>query len=382
MNFKKLILIVFAVLAGSLLLIIFAMFRKIDVPSPELPQQTEWAAPEISFNPETGMASMEISVLTYNIAALPFPIACGKSSRLTDEKGKRIPIACNRSKGVIAIADALADLRAQGNEPDVVLMQEAFLPAVAEIAGVAGYPNWAAGPGPEDTGPKVSDRASKSFIEDRKFWKGEKWGKRQPSGLLVISDFQITEHINFPFYEWECAGFDCLANKGVILARLRIPGLPDLLEVVTSHYNAKGASGVPIARAHEAHRLQVDGTLEFLRSTSNFDLPGIWGGDMNMRRSEDRLRYFVDQAGDGLHEVSSYCVENPANCDLNINDKSEQPWFQTQDLQGWADGTRVSIEPIRMEEIFDKPVSGKMLSDHSGFLVVYRLSWLAQDPGS
>jgi hypothetical protein len=40
------------------------------------------------------------------------------------------------------------------------------------------------------------------------------------------------------------------------------------------------------------------------------------------------------------------------------------------------------VEPIRMEEIFDKPVDGKMLSDHSGFLVVYRLSWPIQESGS
>jgi hypothetical protein len=378
MNFKKLILIVFAVLAGSLLLFIFALFRKIDVPAPEITQQTEWATPEISFNQETGMASMEISVLTYNIAALPFPIACGKSSRLTDEKGKRIPIACNRSKGVKAIANALAELRKQGVEPDVVLVQEAFLPVSAEIATVAGYPNWVAGPGPEDTGPRYSERASESFIRNRRFWKGEKWGKRQPSGLLVVSNFQIVEHFNFPFYEWECAGFDCLANKGVILARLHVPGLPQLLSVVTTHYNAKGASGVPIARAHEAHRLQVDATLEFLDATVNFDLPGIWGGDLNMRRSEDRISYFVDQSGDALREVSSYCTENPANCEMNIHDNSDQPWFQTQDLQGWADGAQVSVEPIRMEEIFDQPVNGKMLSDHSGFLVDYRLSWPVQ----
>jgi len=349
-----------------------------DVPSPEFPQHGEWAVPAISIDHETGMASMDISVLTYNIAALPYPIGCGKTSRLTDEKGKLIPIACNRKKAVYAIANALAELRAQGDEPDVVLLQEAFLPEVSEIAGIAGYPNWVAGPGVEDTGPRYSERASEAFIENRSFWKGEKWGKRQPSGLLIISNFQIVEHLNFPFYEWECAGYDCLANKGVALARLHISGMPDLLGVITAHYNSKAASGVPLARAHEAHRLQVDAALEFLRTTSNFELPAIWGGDMNMRRSEERLIYFVDQTKGGLNEVSSYCIENPENCELNITDKSDQPWFQTQDLQGWSDGIQVSVEPIRMEEVFDQSVDGKMLSDHSGFLVIYRLSWLAQ----
>ena len=100
-----------------------------------------------------------------------------------------------------------------------------------------------------------------------------------------------------------------------------------------------------------------------------------------MRRSQDSIRYFVQQAGERLNEVSSYCLENPDRCDLNIQDNSDEPWFQTQDLQGWADGVRVSIEPKRMEEIFDQPENGKMLSDHNGFLVVYRLSWPVQDPG-
>jgi hypothetical protein len=378
MSLKKLVTITFVALAGILLIFIFTLFRQMDVPSPKLPQQGEWDSPDVTFDPETGIASMTVSVLTYNIAALPFPVACGKLSRSTDENGNRIPIACNRKSGVLKIAHALRSLRDKGLEPDIILLQEAFLPVVSEIADIAGYPNWVAGPGPDDLGPKYSDRASAAFVENRNFWKGEKWGKRQPSGLLVASDFQIVEHIKFPFFEWECAGFDCLANKGLTLTRLRIQGLPDLLEVVTAHYNAKGASGVPIERAHEAHRLQVDAALEFLRTTSNFDLPAIWGGDMNMRRSEDRIRYFIQQTGDGLNEVSSYCVDNPDRCDLNIGDNSDQPWFQTQDLQGWADGVRVSIEPTRMEEIFDEPEDGKMLSDHNGFLVVYRLSWPAQ----
>jgi hypothetical protein len=376
MKIRKIIVSVFALLAIVLVIFVTLLFRRIDVVSPPLPQAGEWVSPKISTDASTGMASMEISVLDYNVAGLPFPIGCGKASRQTDEKGKRIPIACDRSEGVRAIGDALADLRVQGIEPDIILLQEAFIPAVAEIAGRAGYPNWIAGPGPNETGPKYSKRASESFITERRFWKGEKWGKRQPSGLLIASNFQISEQFNFPFYEWECAGFDCLANKGVMLARIRIPGLPDLLEIATTHYNAKKASGVPLERAHAAHRLQVDATLEFISQTSDYDLPMIWGGDLNMRRSEDRINYFVEQSGPDLNEVSSHCLEHPDTCRMRIRNKSDEPWFETQDLQGWGSGKRVTVEPISVEEIFDQPVDGKMLSDHSGFLVVYRLSWI------
>ena len=380
MKARKLLTLIILVLALAILVFIVLLFRRIDVESPPLPQESAaWSHPGISIDGASGMVSMEISVLDYNVAGLPFPIACGKSSRQTDAEGKRIPIACNRSAGLRRIGDALADLRTQGIEPDIILLQEAFIPAAAEIAGRAGYPNWVSGPGPDDTGPRFSARASESFISKRSFWKGEKWGKRQPSGLLIASNFQIVEQFNFPFYEWECAGFDCLANKGVMMARIRIPGLPDLLEILTTHYNAKKASGVSLQRAHEAHRLQVAATVEFIEGTSDYALPMIWGGDLNMRRSDDRINYFVEQAGAELNEVSSYCIEHPDTCRMRVRSESDEPWFETQDLQGWGSGKRVTIEPISVEEIFDQPIDGKMLSDHSGFLVVYRLSWI--EPG-
>lgn len=260
MKLRKHVAYVTATLAVAILVFGVMLFRKLDLPPPPPLKEGGWSEPEIVFDEATGMASTLISVLDYNIAGLPFPIACGKKSRLTDAEGERILIACDRAGGARVIGDALAVLRARGLVPDVLLLQEAFIPASAEIPRRGGYPNWVNGPGPMDTGPRYSERANASFISDRSFWKGEKWGKRQPSGLLIASNFLIAEHFNFPFYEWECAGFDCLANKGVMLARLRIPGVPGLLEVVTTHYNAKKASGVPLERANAAHALQVDAT--------------------------------------------------------------------------------------------------------------------------
>jgi len=379
MKLRKLVVSIAITLAVAMLIGGVLLFRKLDLPPPPLPTEGGWIQPEITVDETTGMASILISVLDYNIAGLPFPIACKKKSRMTDAQGKRIPIACNRATGARAIGDALADLRARGLAPDVVLLQEAFIPASAEVPKRGGYPNWVNGPGPKDTGPRHSERASESFINERNFWKGEKWGKRQPSGLLIASNFLIAEHFNFPFYEWECAGFDCLANKGVMLARLRIPGMPGLLEVATTHYNAKGASGVSLERANEAHGLQVDATQEFMSSTSNLEFPMIWGGDFNMRHSDERLNYFVDQSGTGLNEVSSWCIENRETCKMRINTKGDEPWRVTQDLMGWGPGKHVNVEPVSIEEIFDETVDGKMLSDHNGFLVVYRLSWQQDD---
>jgi endonuclease/exonuclease/phosphatase family metal-dependent hydrolase len=362
-----------------ILVFIAIIVRKIEVVSPPVPQRGNVHDPKVVVDQATDTASMEISVMIYNVAGLPWPIGCGKSSRETDENGKRYPIACNRSEGVRSIGDILGRLRGLELEPDILMLQEAFVEASDEVAERAGYPNWVSGPGPDDPAPKFSERASEEFLAERSFWKGEKIGKRQPSGLLIASNFPIIEQFNFPFYAWECAGFDCLANKGLTMVRVQVPGLPDPLEVITTHYNAKNSSGVSVERAHTAHRLQVDATREFLLQHSRFELPAIWGGDLNMRHSEDRIVYFVEQAGDSLNEVSSWCMKNPGDCDVKIRSDSETPWFEYQDLQGWTSGTRVKVRPIRIEEVFDDPVDGIMASDHTGFVVIYRLSWPVSD---
>ena len=258
---------------------------------PAPPQMGVSRSPEVTIDTATGTASMEITVLIYNVAGLPWPIAKGKSSRDTDADGKRIPIAGKRSSALKKIGNTLGELREQGVEPDIILLQEAFIADSAEIPKRGGYPNWVAGPGRKDTGPKYSDRASEEFIAERKLLKGEKSGKGTSSGLLLASNFPIVELFNHPFKQWECGGFDCLANKGVLAAELEIPGLPDHLMVVTTHFNSRGASGVTSERALAVHNLQVDDANEFILNLGKDDMPYIWGGDLNMRQADDRLEY-------------------------------------------------------------------------------------------
>jgi endonuclease/exonuclease/phosphatase family metal-dependent hydrolase len=361
-------------LASLILIFLWTSFGgKLIYPNP--PQSDIARAPEISINQDSGLASMEISVLIYNVAGLPWPIACGKKSRQTDANGERIPIKCNRSAAVKKIGAMLGQMRKQGTEPDVVLIQEAFLSASAQIPELAKYPNWVAGPDRGELGPTYSDRASEQFIAERKFWKGEKAGKIQSSGLLLASNFPIVELHNNPFNQWECAGFDCLANKGMLVVELEIPGLPDLLAVATTHFNARGASGVSNERALAAHNLQVDDANEFLENLERDHLPFIWGGDLNMRQADDRIEYFVERSAGTLNEVSSYCVNPATDCEVRINWETDTPWYETQDLQGWVSGNQVRIEPVSVQALFDEPLDGYMPSDHNGLLVNYRLSW-------
>lgn len=346
----------------------------------DTPQRGLDRQPVITVDEATGIASMEISVMVYNTAGLPWPLGCGKRSRKVDEKGQRIPIACDRAGAQEEIGDTLRAMREAGTEPDVIMLQEAFIEASEQIPIRGGYRNWVAGPTSDNLAPVYSERAPAEFIEGRSFLKGERLGKWQSSGLIIASDYPIHVRYSHPFYQWECAGFDCLANKGVLTVELDIPGLPDPLALTTVHFNSRGASGVSEERALTAHQLQLDDTDEYLDSLQRPYLPFIWGGDLNMRRADDRIRYFVKRAtedGDELNEVSSFCVEYPDRCTVLIEWDTDAPWYETQDLQGWSKGYRVDIEPVQIEERFDAPVNGVMPSDHNALLVHYRLSWPA-----
>jgi len=354
---------------------LFASACSVQLRYPELPQTAVVRVPAISTNLSSETASMEITVLIYNVLGMPWPIGCGKKSRDTDDNGKRLPVACVRSTALKKIGDTLGELRQQGLEPDIILLQEAFITASTEIPDRGRYPNWVAGPGRKDLGDKYSERASAEFISERSFWKGEKSGKFMSSGLLLASNFAIMKLYNHPFNQWECGGIDCLANKGLLVAELQIPGLPDNLAVATTHYNARGQSGVSEARSLAAHNLQVAETTEFLRELNKERLPFIWGGDFNMRYADDRIRYFVRRSGGQLNEVSSFCVDPLTDCEVRIKWDTDTPWYETQDLQGWVSGSRVSVAPIKVEAIFDELVDGVMPSDHNGLLVHYRLTW-------
>jgi len=364
--------LIVAVLVVTTLLVITCSGHPVYPVSPQMGLARE---PEITRDPATGKASMTVSVLIYNVAGLPWPVGCGKKSRDVDDRGERIPIACNRSSALKEIGDTLGQLRRRGAEPDIVLLQEAFVSAAAEIPVRGGYPNWVAGPGSRDLGSRYSERASREFIEERSFWKGEKLGKLQPSGLILASNFPIAVHYAHPFNQWECGGFDCLANKGLLVVELQIPGLPQNLALATTHYNARNSTGVSNERALLAHNLQVEETSAFLEELDKDSLPFIWGGDLNMRHAPDRIEYFVERAGDSLNEVSSYCSHPATDCEVRIRWDSDKPWFETQDLQGWVPGALVLVEPVRVEAVFDEPVNGVMPSDHNGLLVFYRLSW-------
>ena len=326
--------------------------------SAPLPQQALAKTADISTDAQTGRQQMHLSVLIYNVAGVPWPARSG------------------RHPAFRKIERDLAQLYNQGRRPDVLMLQEAFTPRSGQIGKNVGYPNWVRGPRAKH---KISVNAPPldgDFIKGRRFWKGEKLGKILSSGLYLYSVYPITSLTMTPFGRHTCAGYDCLANKGVMMAVIEIPGVPEPIQVMNTHLNARKASGVGIKRTLYAYQQQVNEIKLLLDSDLRADWPFIYGGDFNTRRSSARFDHKVENIPGTV--VDYYCAATKNTCDVRLSWDGDEPWMDTQDLQGFGHGGKVRIRPVRLEAMFDEPYKGKKLSDHDGYLVTYELSWLKE----
>jgi len=302
---------------------------------------------------------MTLKVLTYNIEGLGFPARKGRGPDLA-EIGKR-----------------LSAMRADGIGPDIILFQEMFSGAAKKAVASTGYP--AITPG-----PTVSTRPNGSTQEKlpgkSKIKRGEIGIRFQGSGLAIASRWPIIASDVRAYGPRSCAGYDCLANKGIVLARVYIPGLPTPIDFYDTHMNARGASKAPAARNLAAHDRQALEASQFIDSTHNDYYPVIFGGDFNMRKSEERWENFTRyQPMTLVHRV---CNNPTSGCEVKMSWDGDAPWMDTQDLQFYYSGSPITVRPIRVQAIFDGSPGSPVLSDHDGYMVTYRLEWLASAANS
>ncbi len=331
---------------------------------PPLPQQNVVRPPQVNIDNISGEHSITVDVLIYNVAALPWPILA------------------NRTRALRLIGAELAEMRKLNIEPDIVLIQEGFRRTIKYMIADSGYPNWVRGPKTGDKMPKFSPRAPEAFKHERKFWKGERLGKIMDSGLYILSNWPILTKQTQPFYRYECAGFDCGSNKGILGAAIEVPNMPGYLQLFTTHMNARGSTGVSEQRSLQAHNLQIDHLDEYIDTHWSSDHPLIFGGDFNMKEARERLDYASGRILKPYDIVQHYCTVIDLECEVRMSYDSDEPWLDTNDLQGWASGSQVKVKAIMVEALFDEPhpqapkIKGtRNLSDHDGLLVRYRLSW-------
>jgi endonuclease/exonuclease/phosphatase family metal-dependent hydrolase len=303
--------------------------------------------------PVARTASAEVSVLTYNVRGLPWPFAIGRAAALK------------------AIGRELATLRAEGRQPDIVLIQEGFRGEVADLVKASGYRYWVQGPSRSERPRDVPPADGQDFKPARYRASGEGWGKFAGAGLHVLSDAPITDVTDIAYRY--CAGLDCLANKGAMLARIALPHVPGEIDVVNTHLNSKRASRTPLAHSLQAHNLQVEELQGFIADHHAAGAPLLVGGDFNVKGSAARYDFLA--AARPYKVVSEYCSAPASACEGQTADSASRPWLRSQDLQGFEGGPAVDVRPIGVATVFGKDQSGARLSDHDGYLVRYRLSW-------
>lgn len=295
----------------------------------------------------------EVSVLTYNVKGLPWPLAT------------------EREEPLRRIATGLQQLCGDAERPDVVVLQEAFGEAADDFVRRAGYRYVLRGPNADDAELPSSGSWDERFSEEASIMLGEGLDRYLDSGLVILSDRPIELVARGVFPEDACAGYDCLAAKGVVLAQITLgEGLPVLL-VGNTHMNAKNSSGAAPERQLQAYRRQVDLAAEFVRQYRDDRLPFVFSGDFNMGTVRERRDHLfasaldVGDENDGLRVLASQ-----GHRSVGIDEVIRHG----ADYQFYFSSPQWSLEATKTSIPFGAANANKELSDHVGFVVRYRLT--------
>jgi endonuclease/exonuclease/phosphatase family metal-dependent hydrolase len=327
-------------------------------------QAQDWAAPALVASEVQQKAEPTLSVMTYNVEGLPFPLRIG------------------RNNAAHKIADRLMQMRKAGLQPHVVVLQEAFGDAQQSIGKEAGYAFSAFGPDSHLANDEPMSAEDRAFAAKASFFKGERSGKMMGSGLAILSDYPIVSVRKASFPAYACAGFDCLANKGVVLAMVRVPGVAQPVAVVATHLNSKNASGVAKSRWVYAFDRQVQTVGLFLKAHLDAATPYVLAGDLNIGKSPTRTALFetmlaglprATQAGVVRTALKTCLSGTDEGCMVSSTADVRKSFAHNKDWQAFAPGAATSVALLGIDAPFGRDAKGRMLSDHVGYTAFYRL---------
>lgn len=308
--------------------------------------------PDIEISQDGTTASTTLDVLTYNIEGLSWPARTGRAPYLRE------------------IGDRLKASREDQQGPDIVAFQEMF--SKAAVAGVlrSEYPAMIFGPSRTQRG---GEKSPESLPGRPKPLKGELGVHFFSGGLAIASRYPIVYSNSEPFHRRNCAGFDCLSNKGMLTATIHLPGVPEPVQLFNTHMNSQGSSRVSKERQTASHNAEAEELGRFFARERASGYPAIFVGDFNMRHSSARFDVFDTKLP--LELVHLFCSVSANGCDVRQSWDGDAPWLDTQDLQLFGSGNKVTVTPILVQAMFDGSPDSPVLSDHDGFRVKYRLSW-------
>jgi endonuclease/exonuclease/phosphatase family metal-dependent hydrolase len=304
-----------------------------------------------------------LSVMSYNVHGLPWPLATGRDEAFTK------------------IAARLQLMRKRQTHPHVIILQEAFTDAAKQIARRGGYHYIVNGPSEGLVDAGLPSAADANFVSAASFFKGETSGKLLDSGLLLASDYPIISVKRAAFPAFACAGFDCLANKGILLVTIAVPGSNVPVTVATTHMNSKRSSGVSQERSLYAYRRQLEALDHFIADNRNPNFPIIVAGDFNAS-SPPRRASLVNHGTANwttpyhlpINSALQHCLSPMRPCGGALAAIAFNVYTKGRDWQFYTSGLRSSIEAVKFNIPFGPEQDGTMLSDHVGYDVVYRLT--------
>lgn len=302
---------------------------------------------------------VSLSVMTYNVKGLPWPIAR------------------NRDAAFVKMETRLLALRKANTQPHVIVLQEAFTERAKQISSRSGYRYFANGPSESMINTKRPDKKDLSFVEAASFFKGETIGKSLDSGLQIASDYPILSIKRAAFPAFACAGYDCLANKGILLITVSIPGSATPVTIATTHMNSKRGARVSYSRSLYAYRLQVAAIEAFLSSNSDPRLPIIFAGDFNAS-SNARLSHLLNKgtatwSAFPVRSALQNCIAAAIEQGKKVDNLATNVVARGRDWQFYASGTRSRLTATKFEIPFGRERDGTMLSDHVGYGIFYEL---------
>jgi endonuclease/exonuclease/phosphatase family metal-dependent hydrolase len=260
-------------------------------------------------------------------------------------------------------------MRAKRRQPDIVVLQEAFTPEAKRIAGLSGYPYIVEGAYTR-AAPGAAERGT------RNWFLGETQPAMVDSGLIILSDLPVLAVSRASFPPTACAGWDCLAAKGIAMVTVDVPGKGPLT-VATVHLNCQGASGASKPRATQAYVRQVGFLARYLSAERHPGAPLIIAGDFNRGHRPQRIAALkaalTRVAGSGAPtDALTRALGRPGvwqgqDPDLRFIQA------RARDLQYAFAGDELDAVPVAADVPFGTEIDGSMLSDHMGYTVHYRL---------
>ena len=298
-----------------------------------------------------------LSVMTYNVKGAPWPVTHG------------------RGRDLRAIGDRLQQLRTEGRNPHVVVLQEVFSADARAIARQAGYRYVVRGPDADARTPEPASPPDTAFLAARNFFHGERSGKLFDSGLLLLSDYPVTNVRRLSYPAFACAGIDCMANKGALLATVEIPGAPAPVDIVTTHLNSRHHARVADARSLYAYSRQVDLLARFIAANRDPSHPLIVAGDFNVGRAPARgtaLQASLPGWGSNVPVTEALALVGAGQTPLAP--ATEAVIRRNTDFEFFAPGSLAELTPHAIDVQFGQEPAGGMLSDHIGYTITFGLA--------